>query len=229
MTTTILSIFLAVIAVANVGAIFYFERHRLGFSWDIYSRIRWHMLPMTILTIIVTIATAIALYRIPWLQYGWASLIYGGKGNNVLIGPMLEASRSSFEWVRLLPIVFLVALFVVVPFMAHVEEQLFREDVTEWRRIIPRSLVFGMMHCLVGIPLAAGLALSIAGLYFGWRYKQAYEARVAKIGRVHWEHALDGISAARTEAVLVSTTYHALWNGLLVWIMLLGSIVMALR
>lgn len=48
MTITILSIFLALLAVANVSAVFYFERRRLGFAWDIYSRIRWHMLPMTI-------------------------------------------------------------------------------------------------------------------------------------------------------------------------------------
>lgn len=174
MLVTFLSIFLAVLAVVNVGAIFYFERNRLGFAWDIYSSIRWHMLPMTI--------------------------------------------------------VFLTALFVAVPFMAHVEEQLFREGVTEWRRIVPRSIAFGLVHCIVGIPLAAGLALSISGLYYGWRYKQAYAAQIAKIrGVKNWDQALDAFIVARTEAVLVSTTYHTLWNALLVGIMLFGAVLMALR
>jgi hypothetical protein len=35
---------------------------------------------------------------------------------------------------------------------------------------------FGMVHCLIGIPIGVGMALSIGGGYFTWCYLRGYRA-----------------------------------------------------
>ena len=65
---------------------------------------------------------------------------------------------------------------------------------SRWQRI-RRAVEFGLVHCLIGIPIGVGLALSIGGLYFTWAYLRRYRA-----------------TESRTEAVAESTRAHLSYN-----------------
>lgn len=69
-------------------------------------------------------------------------------------------------------IIFILLLMVNVPNFAGMEESWFRQGTLTWGDAILRSFLFGMVHCLVGVPIAAGLAISINGLWLSFWYLQ---------------------------------------------------------
>ena len=152
-------------------------RGRLAESWSLVRRLR----PLPFLTNLVPItavlATAAGLYQLPWLRWGWWTLISGAPGN-----AMVSAATGSL-WV-FAP--FLVLLAVAMPQLVLAEEELFRRGTRNWAHALPRCLAFGLIHLLPGVPIAAALALSMAGLWFTRQYFRGGVAR--------------------------STTYHLAWN-----------------
>lgn len=203
MIQTVVVTLLAVLAAANVGTILWTERNRYGFVWRVWRRFRLGMLLVTFGVFVITVVVAVSLTLIPGLGYGWMHLFYA-KGGNVLIEPVLAGSRSSIDWVRFVPVAFLAVFIFVMPFIARLEEEMFRKGHTDWPTIMRRSLGFGLMHCVVGIPVAFGLALSLAGLFYAYQYKTAYERFLQAHPRM--------FGAAEEEGLMVSTTYHTLWN-----------------
>lgn len=83
------------------------------------------------------------------------------KGGNVNFLPLQ---------VRWLGLVCLPLLFVNLPTFAMVEEQIFRAGIDNWGNGIICSIVFGLVHCLVGVPIGCGLAISISGVWFTHQY-----------------------------------------------------------
>ena len=81
---------------------------------------------------------------------------------------------------------FVVLLAVAMPQLVAGEERLFRAGTRSWAQAVGRSVVFGLAHLVSGVPIAAGLALSIAGLWFTRQYFSG------------------GLEC--------STTYHLAWN-----------------
>ena len=73
---------------------------------------------------------------------------------------------------RYFGIVFVLLLLINFPYFAQFEETFFREGTTNWGQGIFRSFIFGFTHCLVGVPLAAGAAISLAGIWFTYQYMQ---------------------------------------------------------
>lgn len=67
-------------------------------------------------------------------------------------------------------IVFVLLLIMNVPYFANLEEQYFREGITNWQVGLLWSFIFGMVHCLVGVPIAAGFGISISGMWFTFQY-----------------------------------------------------------
>ena len=67
-------------------------------------------------------------------------------------------------------IAFLILLLLNMPRLAQREEEIFREGTKNWLHGIWKSLTFGLVHCLVGVPLGVGFALSIGGLWFTYQY-----------------------------------------------------------
>ena len=111
------------------------------------------------------------------LQFSWLSLLADPKekaGTNLVV--MAGASIPYFG------VVFIVLLFLNLPGMARSEEEMFREGTKSWVDGVPRSLAFGLMHCVVGVPIAVGLALMIPGLWFTREY---FKGGVDRSTRVH--------------------------------------------
>lgn len=140
-----------------------------------YSRLRIrHLLPVFWVIPLTATAYAILTSIFPPLRYSWISALeYGagqaasgasGSGTNLMIAPVT------------LPVVgplLLILLILNMPLLTALEERIFRAGTRSYLHAVPKSLAFGMVHCLVGVPLAAGLALAIPGFWFSHRYLKA--------------------------------------------------------
>lgn len=175
MTWLSLVIGLAVVAVVANAA---FRPGRLAVSAAMFKRLRPVMFVTSLPVIAATIATAVLLFQVPWLQWGWYALVSGGQQGNVMISAL-----SGTAWL-FLP--FLALLALAMPHLVHGEEVSFREGTVTWAQGIRRSIGFGLMHLTAGVPIAAGLALTIAGLWYTHQYMRG---------------GLDR-----------STSYHLAWN-----------------
>ncbi len=196
---------LVVLAVAGVALPLIIERRNYQFVWSVWRRFRVKMFFECLVLFVLTLAIAILLWQVPGLNWGWLNL-FSSTGGNMLIQPVQEGSKSSNELIRLLVPLFFIALAIVLPFLAKAEEEDFRKGVTEWGEITKKSIKFGLIHCLVGIPLAAGIAIILPGLFYGLKYKRAFDANVKVMG----------CRQAQDEAVMISTTYHTMYNTIVV-------------
>lgn len=160
--------------------------------------IRWrHVWPVPFVLAAV-VAVAFTLFTlVPLTQIGWWSLL-GGEGNPAFGEADVTAGTA---WAWIVPLVFVTMLAPALPLFAQREEEIFRlgaEERTRRQRLV-RSLLFGLVHAVVGIPIGAALALSVGGVYFTHCYRRAFARR----GR-------------RDDALLESTRAHTAYNGLIV-------------
>lgn len=131
-----------------------------------------------------------------------------------MVKPFLEGSKSNNLFVRLLVPLYFAILAYILPFLALVEENIFRKGKNDWISILKWSSYFGMAHCIFGLGLAYGMALTIPGLFFGFKYKRAYDKLII---------SNDSEEAERL-ATLTSTVYHTLYNLIIVAIIFIVSI-----
>lgn len=113
---------------------------------------------------------------------------------------------------------FLGLLVLLFPWLAHAEERTFREGLEDASpgREVWTALRFGLVHLVVLVPLAAALAVGVAGYAYGRVYRSAYRRAAARADS-------PSVPAARAEAVLAAATWHATFNTLVV-----GVVVVAL-
>ncbi len=172
------------------------------------SRVGWrHIWPVPVLLGVVLTAATL-LMQIPGLDWGWWSAL-GGQGNPVF-GESEVTAGSPLEWI--IPLVFMAMLLPSLALFAHAEEQLFRVGAERWspmRRAV-KTLQFGLVHALIGIPLGAALALSIGGAYFMAVYLREYRA-----------------TGSARSATLESTTAHTVYNGVIIVVVCITVIAVA--
>jgi hypothetical protein len=142
-------------------------------------------------------AVGIGLSYVPGLSFGWWTAI-GGNGNPVLGSSAGSDGTGLVTW---LPLIFVPMLLVAMPLLVEREERMFRAGAERRStfRNLGRSLLFGCVHAIVGIPICFALALTIAGAYLTDRYLRAF--RVSRSGEV---------------AVAESTRCHLAYNYTLV-------------
>jgi hypothetical protein len=125
------------------------------------------------------IAAAFVLIQLPVLSFGWWQAI-GGVGN-----PAIGLTDRDLGIVNLvIPAFFLGLLVVALPLLVAREEWVFRRGAEHrgmWRNV-SRSVVFGLVHAIIGIPLGAALALSIGGLYLTWCYLEGWRETRTQVG-----------------------------------------------
>ncbi|MCU1503069.1 MAG: hypothetical protein JWM12_2423, partial [Ilumatobacteraceae bacterium] len=112
-------------------------------------------------------------------------------------------------WEWLVPLVFIALLVPALPLWAHAEEVIFRRGAEGWSRAERafKVLQFGLIHAVIGIPIAVALALCVGGGYFMGVY-------LAAIRR----------GADQREATLESARAHTAYNGVLVAAVLLAIV-----
>lgn len=171
--------------------------------------IRWrHVWPVPLVLAAVGGAATGLITAVPALGIGWWTLL-GGQGNPAF-GSASVTSGTVWSW--LLPLVFVAFLVPALPLFAQREEEIFRlgAELRTPRQRWWRSLLFGLVHCVVGIPVGVALALTIGGVYFTHRYLRAYRA-----------------TGDRAAALLESTRAHAAYNGLIVALLAVGLVLQA--
>ncbi len=155
------------------------------------------------LVLAAVLAVATPLLMIPGLRWGWWSA-FGGQGNPVF-GSSETTSGTVWEW--LVPAVFMMLLLPALPLFAHAEERMFRMGAEQWsrgRRVL-KTVQFGMVHALIGIPIGAALALSVGGAYFMWTYLRAFRR-----------------TGSRVEATFESTTAHTVYNAMIIAVVIVA-------
>ncbi len=171
---------------------------------EVLHRLRWrHVWPVPFVLAAV-IGVALVLMQAPVLAWGWWSQI-GGEGNPVF-GSSESTAGTAWEWI--VPVVFMALLLPALPLFAHAEERMFRrgaEHWSTWKRCW-KTLQFGLVHALVGIPIGAALAVSLGGAWFLQVYLRAFRT-----------------SGSRADATFESTTAHSAYNGVII-----GVVVVAL-
>ncbi len=166
-------------------------------------RIGWrHVWPVPIVLFVVIVSASAAML-VPGLDWGWWSAI-GGEGNPVF-GSTDQTAGTVWEWI--IPTVFIALLLPALPLFAHAEERLFRRGAEGWgsgKRAL-KTVQFGLVHALVGIPIGAALALSIGGGYFMSVYLRAFRR-----------------SGSIDDATMESTTAHTVYNGVIIGVVLVA-------
>jgi hypothetical protein len=219
------------LVLAFIGINLVSTARRMAGSPQIRNRIVWivrglrlrHFLPApVVLTLVLLIASL--LVQVPGLNFGWWTFI-GGQGNPVF-GRTDTTSGTPLEW--LIPLVFLVLLIPCLPLFAEREERSFRlgaERWSQWRRL-RRSVEFGLVHAVIGIPIGVALALSLGGVYFTWAYLRGYRraARAAAVnpgpyGAIEGEVGAEAlawgappVASPREQALAESTRTHLGYN-----------------
>lgn len=209
----VLKVALILFAIVSVAQTLINERRNYKFVWQVWKRFRIKMLFESFGIILLTGTVAIMLLFVPGLKYGWLNFFFA-EGGNMLIKPVLEGSKSTSILIRLFVPIFFFVLMLTLPFFAKFEEKIFRKGYNEWIPILKQSIRFGLFHCLVGVPLALGFALIIPGFFFGYKYKRAFDCNAAILNH----------DQAEDEAVMVSTSYHTMYNMIFMFMLLLVTL-----
>jgi hypothetical protein len=135
---------------------------------------------VVLLTVVATLAWA--LLAVPALNIGLGTLV--GFGGNAVFVPLEEAATrggpvpaTGPDWYMVgLATAFLAFLGLLLPWLAFVEEEIFRAglEVAGFRREAWAALKFGLLHLVMLVPLAAALAIAVAGFVYGRLYRGAY-------------------------------------------------------
>jgi len=132
--------------------------------------------PLIVIQDLVLIVAVIGTYEgviklAPFMNWSWLSLFsHADEDTGALVreeGTNLNVVPIEIPWFGLF---FCALLLANVPYYAYLEETWFREGLNTWREGVAWSLIFGFVHCLIGVPIGMGLAISIAGLWFTHEY-----------------------------------------------------------
>ncbi|KMV13923.1 hypothetical protein ACT17_32595 [Mycolicibacterium conceptionense] len=137
---------------------------------DVLRAIRAPMLPIALVAVAMVIAVSGLLMQVPILRWGWWQAI-GGSGN-VVVG---QSEYPGIGW-RIAAFAIPLAVVLLLPALALFEENSYRRgsESETWAERLRRQLMFGLMHLAAGIPIAIGLALTVAGLMFMWAYLREF-------------------------------------------------------
>jgi hypothetical protein len=174
----------------------------------IVAGIGWRHIWPAPLVLGAVIIVASVLLLVPPLRWGWWTAI--GGGGNPVTGTTDQTSGTPLEWI--IPIVFLGLLLPAIPLFALAEERAFRQGAERWSafRRAWKCVLFGLAHALIGIPIGVALALSCGGAYF----MVVYLRRFRRTG-------------SEEEAVLDSARAHAVYNTIIVGLVLITVIALA--
>ncbi|MFP5310106.1 MAG: hypothetical protein ACLGIR_11080 [Actinomycetes bacterium] len=136
------------------------------------------------LLVLVGGTASVLLATVPPLRLGVGSLL--GFGGNAVFAPLEQAAASSatatgtasgVDWPLLLgSTLFLGLLATLMPWFAFVEEEVFRaglEDASPAQEVVA-ALRFGLVHLVMLVPVAATLAIAVAGWVYGRVYRRAH-------------------------------------------------------
>lgn len=165
-----------------------------GHVWQLVTGLRLRHFLRAIPVLFAVLAVATPLLSIPGLDFGWWTKL-GGEGNPAVGVAPKSATPGPLE--TIIPVVFMTLLVIGLPLLVEGEEWVFRRGAQYRTRAANarRSVLFGLVHALIGIPIGVAMALSVGGFYFTWAYLRAWRA-----------------TASEDEALAESTRSHLAYN-----------------
>lgn len=170
-------VMLVLLVRAGAGAL----RHR-ALAVAVWRGIRIRHVAGALGLLVVVVTVAALLLEIPFLRYGLGSAL--GFSGNAVFAPLEEAAVRSgagagggAEWALVAgATLFLGFLAALLPWLAFVEEEVFRAGLEDAppRRELLTALRFGLVHLVMLVPVAAALAIGVAGLVYGRLYRRRY-------------------------------------------------------
>lgn len=148
-------------------------------SWvQAYVNIDWKLLGLQVLCLPFVVIAAERLHRLhPGIMgFGLFTIIklifrepteYDDDGNPKMAGGNISLIGIDIKYIG---IVMCLLLLTVIPWAAEMEEEWFRQGTTDWMDAIVRSLAFGFVHMVVGVPVFGAIVISGAGLFFSYMY-----------------------------------------------------------
>ncbi|HEX9887967.1 MAG TPA: hypothetical protein VGA69_00695 [Nitriliruptorales bacterium] len=183
MSTPPLRLLVAVLVLFLLGraAIVAWQQRALAF--EVWRRTRWrHLAGAAGLLIGVSTIAILLIEWVPPMRWGLGNLV-GFTGNAVFV-PLEEAAAaagpppaSGPDWVLIgLTTLFLGPLVLLLPWLAFVEEEVFRAGLEATTPLQEGwwALRFGLAHLVMLVPLGATLAIGAAGLVYGRVYRHAH-------------------------------------------------------
>jgi hypothetical protein len=125
-------------------------------------------LGLTLLNLGVVMSLIVSLWSLNWavLNFSWLNL-FAMTPEEKQGGTNLVASAATLPWFG---IAFAVLLGLNIPRLARAEEEMFRRGTQTVPQLLGRSVKFGFIHMIVGVPVCGALGLTISGLFFAWSY-----------------------------------------------------------
>lgn len=134
-------------------------------SLAIFVQIRPLQVAEDSVLLLVVVAIVSGLGRVHPVFRWWIGRLFGAKG----VAFNINLLPAFHRW---LGPIYLAVLAFTVPQVAAFEESVFRKGTTSWQDAVLRSLLFGLVHVLVGAPLSAAVAIAAAGMWFSYCYFQ---------------------------------------------------------
>ena len=111
----------------------------------------------------------------PFLNWSFGTVLFGQNAPTANI-------TFSFLRVPVLGWLYIPCLALVIPYMAHREEELFRENTRDWKDACLRSLYFGFAHLFAFVSIGTCLILAVSGLIDSLAY---FQGGIERSTRVH--------------------------------------------
>jgi hypothetical protein len=143
-----------------------------------------HLLGALGLLVVVAGAASVLVLWVPGADQGLGNLV--GLQGNAVFAPLEEGlaragppPASGPDWLLLVGVTaFLGSLMFLLPWLAFVEEEVFRAGLEDAGpgRVVLSSLVFGLAHLVMLVPIGAALAIGIAGAAYAGVYRRVHAA-----------------------------------------------------
>jgi hypothetical protein len=191
----------------------------ISFISFVWKRVRSKMIAEAfgVLFLVASSFVLLSLF-VPITRLGWMNFFIA-EGGNIILTPIAGLTETHTDFVRYVPVALLIVLLFIAPFFVQVEEEMFRHGHTSKGGMILWSVIFGLAHLVLGIPLAAGISLIILGLFLGYKYRKAYWETVPFCG--------EELNIAYSRAIATSIVYHTLFDSML-FVILLAKVVYSL-
>lgn len=148
----------------------------------------WAFLLVVLMFVLVGLFNSVQMPQ--FLKWSWLQLLQSdNKGSNLIVSPFINSGS------KIVSGIFFILMFLIIPFLAKSEEEAFRDGVFGFWSRIKSSLIFGLIHMIVGVPLYIAIFIGVIGWLFSVRYVWSYNK-----------------TESQQEALISATSLHSKYN-----------------
>lgn len=187
------------------------------------AELRKEMIPKHFLlgfvSFIIVFILAFSLYQLhPILQFGWLFSLVQSRDNTPDTEMQQEIPYENIITISLYGFIFLalIVFMLLIPRYAYNEEVMFRKRYifSSRKTQVIQSIKFGLTHLIMGIPIAAALALSVAGYIFMITARNTtYRNMEQKINAIDLQY-IQSQNEKQTGIILLPLTEESIQEGI---------------